>query len=46
MKKINTAPISGMQELLPREQAIFDQIKSQIMQVYHCLLYTSDAADE
>lgn len=35
MKKINTAPISGMQELLPREQAIFDQIKSQIMQVYH-----------
>ena len=24
-----------MQELLPREQAIFDQIKSQIMQVYH-----------
>ena len=35
MKKINTAPISGMQELLPREQAIFDQIKSKIMQVYH-----------
>ena len=35
MKKINTAPISGMQELLPREQAIFDQIKSQIMQVYN-----------
>ena len=35
MKKVNTSPISGMQELLPPEQAIFNQLKSQIETVYH-----------
>lgn len=30
MKKMNTAPISGMQELLPSDQAKFNQIKAQI----------------
>lgn len=35
MKKINTSPISGMQELTPARQAIFDKLKSQILGVYH-----------
>jgi len=35
MKKINTSPLSGMQELLPTEQAIFDQLKQNISDVYH-----------
>ena len=35
MKKINTSPISGMQELLPDTQAIFDNYKSVISEVYH-----------
>ena len=35
MKKINTSPISGMQELLPRKQAIFNSLLSQIANVYH-----------
>ncbi len=35
MKKINTSPLSGMQELLPTEQAIFDQFKKNISDVYH-----------
>ncbi|MBR3415043.1 histidine--tRNA ligase [Candidatus Saccharibacteria bacterium] len=35
MKKLNTAPISGMQELLPKDQAIFDEIKSRITRAYH-----------
>ena len=35
MKRINTSPLSGMQELLPTEQAIFDQLKQQISDVYH-----------
>ena len=35
MKKINTSPLSGMQELLPTEQAIFDQLKQHISDVYH-----------
>lgn len=35
MKKINTSPISGMQELLPPTQAIFEQLKSKIAEVYH-----------
>lgn len=35
MKSINTSPISGMQELLPARQAIFDQLKSEIARVYH-----------
>ena len=34
MKKINTAPISGTQELLPKAQAKFDQFKSKIADVY------------
>ncbi len=33
-KKLNTSPISGMQEFLPASQAIFDQIKSKIAGVY------------
>lgn len=35
MKKINTSPISGMQELLPETQAIFDRYKDVISEVYH-----------
>ena len=35
MKKMNTAPISGMMELLPAEQAIFNEIKSRISRAYH-----------
>ena len=35
MKKINTSPLSGMQELLPTEQAIFDKLKQNISDVYH-----------
>ena len=34
MKKMNTTPISGTQELLPEKQAIFDEIKSRIREVY------------
>ena len=35
MKTLNTSPISGMQELLPARQAIFDQLKNEIARVYH-----------
>lgn len=35
MKKLNTSPISGMQELLPLEQAIFNNLKARIAEVYH-----------
>ena len=35
MKKYNTSPLSGMQELLPTEQAVFDQLKNNISDVYH-----------
>lgn len=35
MKKINTAPISGMQELLPEDQAVFNTLKSTIAKTYH-----------
>ena len=35
MKKINTSPISGMQELLPASQAIFNNLKNTISEVYH-----------
>ena len=35
MKRINTSPLSGMQELLPTEQAVFDQLKNNISDVYH-----------
>ncbi len=35
MKRINTSPLSGMQELLPTEQAIFDKLKQNISDVYH-----------
>ncbi len=35
MKKINTSPISGMQELLPEQQAIFNTLKNKIAEVYH-----------
>ena len=34
MKKINTAPISGMQELLPNSVATFDKLKARIADVY------------
>lgn len=34
MKKINTSPISGMQELLPANQAIFNKLKTKIAEVY------------
>ena len=34
MKKINTSPISGMQELLPEAQAIFDNLKDKIFETY------------
>lgn len=35
MKKLNTSPLSGMQELLPAEQAIFNKLKKSIEDVYH-----------
>ena len=35
MKTINTSPLSGMQELLPTEQAVFDRLKQNISDVYH-----------
>ncbi|MBR2994082.1 histidine--tRNA ligase [Candidatus Saccharibacteria bacterium] len=35
MKKLNTSPISGMQELLPAKQAIFNNLKNKIAEVYH-----------
>ena len=35
MKKMNTSPISGMQELLPSSQALFDKLKNNIADVYH-----------
>lgn len=34
MKKINTAPISGTQELLPEVQVIFDKLKQKIAEKY------------
>ncbi|MBQ2660946.1 histidine--tRNA ligase [Candidatus Saccharibacteria bacterium] len=34
MKKINTSKISGTQELLPKEQIIFDNLKSKIANTY------------
>jgi histidine--tRNA ligase len=35
MKRINTSAISGMQELLPNIQIIFNTIKDQIARMYH-----------
>lgn len=35
MKKFNTSPISGMQELLPLSQFTFNTLKSKIAEVYH-----------
>ena len=35
MKKINTSPISGAQELLPEQQATFNNLKNKIGEVYH-----------
>lgn len=35
MKKMNTSPISGMQELLPEAQAAFNKLKEKIGKVYH-----------
>ena len=35
MKKINTAPLSGMQELLPNTQALFNKLKQNIVDTYH-----------
>lgn len=34
MKKFNTSPISGMQELLPAMQYEFNRLKSGILQIY------------
>lgn len=34
MKKINTSPISGTQELLPASQQLFDKLKTKIAEVY------------
>ena len=34
MKKINTSPISGAQELLPAEQAVFNDLKTKIASSY------------
>lgn len=34
MKKVNTSPISGMQELLPEVQATFNRIREGISEVY------------
>ncbi|MBR3318941.1 histidine--tRNA ligase [Candidatus Saccharibacteria bacterium] len=34
MKKLNTSPISGMQELLPKEQAVFNKFKDDVREVY------------
>ncbi len=34
MKKVNTSPISGMQELLPEDQATFDSLKTKILNTY------------
>lgn len=33
--KVNTSPISGTQELLPNQQAIFNSLKSKIAKTYH-----------
>lgn len=35
MKKFNTSPISGAQELLPATQAVFNDLKSRIAKTYH-----------
>ncbi len=35
MKKFNTSPISGAQELLPATQAVFNDLKSRIAKAYH-----------
>ena len=35
MKKMNTSPISGMQEFLPDAQATFNKLKTKIGEVYH-----------
>ncbi len=35
MKKLNTSPISGMQEFLPADQALFNNFKNKIAEVYH-----------
>ena len=35
MKRINTSAISGMQELLPDAQIVFNTIKNQIAKMYH-----------
>lgn len=34
MKRINTSPISGTQELLPEEQAIFDDLKMKLTRTF------------
>ena len=34
MKKMNTSPISGMQELSPEKQALFDRLKQKIIDAY------------
>ena len=34
MRKINTSPLSGMQELLPARQAVFDKLKAGVAEAY------------
>lgn len=41
MKKINTSPISGAQELLPKSQAVFDNLKTKIATIYKQFGYQS-----
>ena len=40
MKKFNTSPISGAQELLPATQAVFNDLKSRIAKTYHAHGYS------
>ena len=35
MSKINTAPLSGMQELSPNTQALFNKLKQNVIDTYH-----------
>ena len=46
MKKINTAPLSGMQELSPTTQALFNQLKQNIIDTYHSYGFTRNVTKE
>ena len=43
MKKINTAPLSGMQELSPNTQALSNQLKQNLIDTHHRYGYTDIA---